>query len=211
MIIQIGNINSFNPSTVEPINVPNSNTENNPDPTTPDNPIDPGTDPTPQGGGDDPGTGGDNPVNPNVSNPVISINVEIINGTGSSVTLDGRLRFVLGNPNRDGSWFAGWSGGYYIRTDNIYFSNNTITMAPGETRTFSGLTWQDADSGCGLGGASPLSSNYLPVYADDGSIAYAGNVLIYTNGRSDVTLCENLSSDTVFQNGSTYRIIIDQA
>ena len=142
------------------------------------------------------------------SNPVISFGVNITNATGSPVQLDGRLRFMLGNPNQDGSWFAGWSGGPYIRTDNIWFSGSSIVLGAGETRTFSGLTWQDADSGCGLGGASPLSSAYLPIYADDGSIAYAGNVLMYTGGRSDVTLCQNLSQGIVFQNGGVYDIVI---
>ena len=147
------------------------------------------------------------PSNPG-GNPVISFGVNITNATGSPVQLDGRLRFVLGNPNQDGSWFAGWSGGPYIRTDNIYFSSSPIILGAGETRTFSGLTWRDADSGCGLGGASPLSSSYLPVYADDGSIAYAGNVLMYTGNRSDVTLCRNLSENIVFQEGGVYDILI---
>lgn len=204
MIIQIGNINSFNPSTVEPIDVP----------TTPDNPIDPGTDPTPQEGGDDPGTdptqGGDTPTNPDAGNPVISINVNITNNTNSTVTLDGRLRFVLGNPDHNGNYFGGYTG-TYIRTDNIWFNNGSVTLAPGETRTYYSLSWRDADTGLGLGETSPLSANYFPIYDDKGGIAYTGNILIYTDGRSDVTLCENLSSSTVFQEGGTYDIIIKQA
>ena len=91
MIIQIGNINSFNPSTVEPINVPNSNTENNPDPTTPDNPIDPGTDPTPQGGGDDPGT---NPGTDPTPSGDMTVRIKLVNGRGDTVRME-RLIFYI--------------------------------------------------------------------------------------------------------------------
>lgn len=206
LTVQVGNIESYVPiekDTISPYIPPtNSDDENNN-----------GVNTNPEPGSNEPGTSeepGDTPINPGTSdgNPVININVNITNATSSSVQLDGRLRFVLGNPNQDGSWFAGWSGGPYIRTDNIYFSSSPIILGAGETRTFSGLTWQDADSGCGLGGASPLNSNYLPVYADDGSIAYAGNVLMYTDGRSDTTLCQNLSSSIIFTNGETYNLTI---
>lgn len=146
----------------------------------------------------------------NVSNPVINVNVRITNNTGSDVTIQGRLRFILGNPNQDGSYFGGWSGGSYIRTDSIYFSNDSVTFTAGETKSYNNLTWQDADTGCGLGGASPLSSDYLPIYADNGSLAYARNILIYDGeGRSDTILCNNLSEDIVFQNNGTYDIVIN--
>ena len=161
-------------------------------------------------GGSTPG-----PVNPGAGNPVINIGVKITNNTDAPVTLDGRLRFVLGNPDHNGNYFGGYTGPY-IRTDNIWFSGsegnpNPITLNPGENRTFTNLSWRDADTGLGLGETSPLSPSYLPVLDDQGGIAYARNILIYTDGRSDVTLCDNLSANTVFQDGSVYDISITSA
>ena len=161
-------------------------------------------------GGSTPG-----PVNPGAGNPVINIGVNITNNTDAPVTLDGRLRFVLGNPDHNGNYFGGYAGPY-IRTDNIWFSGsegnpNPITLNPGENRTFTNLSWRDADTGLGLGETSPLSPSYLPVLDDQGGIAYARNILIYTDGRSDVTLCDNLSANTVFQDGSVYDISITSA
>jgi hypothetical protein len=147
------------------------------------------------------------PVNPDAGNPVINIGVNITNNTGSTITLDGRMRFVLGNPDHNGNYFGGYMG-TYIRTDNIWFSNSPVTMAPGETRTYYNLSWRDGDTGLGLGETSPLSPSYLPILDENGGIAYAGNVLMYTDNRSDLLLCDNLSSSTVFQDGGIYDISI---
>ena len=105
---------------------------------------------------------GPGPVNPEAGNPVINIGVKITNNTDAPVTLDGRLRFVLGNPDHNGNYFGGYTGPY-IRTDNIWFSGsegnpNPITLNPGENRTFTNLSWRDADTGLGLGETSPLRS-----------------------------------------------------
>ena len=150
---------------------------------------------------------GPGPVNPDAGNPVVNIGVNITNNTGSTITLDGRMRFVLGNPDHNGNYFGGYMG-TYIRTDNIWFSNSPVTMAPGETRTYYNLSWQDADTGLGLGETSPLSPSYLPILDENGGIAYAGNVLMYTEGRSDLLLCDYLSANTVFQEGGVYDISI---
>ena len=147
------------------------------------------------------------PVNPDAGNPVVNIGVNITNNTGSTITLDGRMRFVLGNPDHNGNYFGGYMG-TYIRTDNIWFSSSPVTMAPGETRTYYNLSWQDADTGLGLGETSPLSPSYLPIRDENGGIAYAGNVLMYTEGRSDLLLCDYLSANTVFQEGGVYDISI---
>jgi hypothetical protein len=147
------------------------------------------------------------PVNPDAGNPVVNIGVNITNNTGSTITLDGRMRFVLGNPDHNGNYFGGYMG-TYIRTDNIWFSSSPVTMAPGETRTYYNLSWQDADTGLGLGETSPLSPSYLPIRDENGGIAYAGNVLMYTEGRSDLLLCDYLSANTVFQDGGVYDISI---
>ena len=156
------------------------------------------------GGGYTPG-----PVNPGAGNPVINIGVNITNNTGSAITLDGRLRFVLGNPDHNGTYYGGYTG-TYIRTDNIYFPGGAVTLNPGETVTYNGLSWRDADTGCGLGETSPLDGSYFPILDDTGGIAYAGNVLLYTAGRSDVLRCENLSSGIVFQEGGVYDIVVSR-
>ncbi len=147
------------------------------------------------------------PIDPDAGNPVINFGVNITNNTGAAVTLDGRLRFVLGNPDHNGVYYGGYTG-HYLRTDNIWFSNGSVTLAAGETMTFYNLTWQDADTGCGLGETSPLDPAYLPIYADDGGIAYARNILLYIDGRSDLILCDNMSSSIVFQEGGVYDISI---
>jgi hypothetical protein len=149
------------------------------------------------------------PVNPDAGNPVVNIGVNITNNTGSTITLDGRMRFVLGNPDHNGNYFGGYMG-TYIRTDNIWFSNSPVTMAPGETRTYYGLSWRDADTGCGLGETSPLDGSYFPILDDTGGIAYPGNVLLYTSGRSDVLRCNYMSSGTVFQEGGVYDIVVSR-
>ena len=140
-------------------------------------------------------------------NPVININVKITNNTGSPQYLDGRLRFVLGNPDHNGTYYGGFRGDYF-RTDNIYFSPTSIVLGAGETRSFTNLSWRDADTGCGLGETSPLNPGRLPILDDNGGIAYARNVLIYIGGRSDLVLCDNLSSNIVFKDGETYDIVI---
>ena len=149
------------------------------------------------------------PVNPDAGNPVINIGVNITNNTGSTITLDGRMRFVLGNPDHNGNFFGGYMG-TYIRTDNIWFSNGSVVLNPGETRTYYGLSWRDADTGCGLGETSPLNAGYFPILDDTGGIAYAGNVLLYTSSRSDVLRCDNLSSGIVFQEGGVYDIVVSR-
>ena len=145
------------------------------------------------------------PVNP--GNPVININVNITNNTGSPLALDGRLRFVLGNPDHNGTYYGGYMGDY-LRTDNIYFSPTSIVLGAGETRSFTDLSWRDADTGCGLGETSPLNPGRLPILDDQGGIAYARNVLMYIGGRSDLVLCDNLSSSIVFKDGETYDIVV---
>ena len=147
------------------------------------------------------------PIDPSAGNPVIRINVNIVNNAGTPITLDGRLRFVLGNPDHNGTYFGGYQG-LYIRTDNIWFSSAAVTIGIGQTLSFSNLLWQDGDTGCGLGETSPLNAGYFPIRDDTGGIAYAGNVLIYTESRSDVAICDNLSSSIIFKEGETYTISI---
>ena len=141
------------------------------------------------------------------TNPVISFGVRITNAHGSPLYLDGRLRFVLGNPDHNGTYYGGYRGDY-LRTDNIWFSTNTVVLGAGETREFYGLSWRDADTGCGLGETSPLNPGRLPIRSDDGGIAYARNVLIYIGGRSDLILCDNLSGSLIFQQDGMYDIVI---
>ena len=148
-----------------------------------------------------------NPTPSVESNPIISIGVCITNNSSSAVTLDGYLRFVLGNPDHNGYYFGGWEGFYYI-TGDIRFSNSPVTLAPGATIMYFNLSWKDEYTGCGLGETSPLSPKYLPIYKEDGSTAYARNVLLYIGGRSDLILCDNLSENIVFKGGGMYSIVI---
>jgi hypothetical protein len=147
------------------------------------------------------------PVNPSAGNPVIRFGVNIVNNTGSAVTLDGRLRFVLGNPDHNGTYYGGYMG-HYLRTDNIYFSTVPVTLAPGESKQFYNLSWQDGDTGYGLGETSPLNPGYLPILDDRGGVAYARNVLIYVNNRSDLILCDNMPNNIIFKDGGLYDIVI---
>lgn len=142
-------------------------------------------------------------------NPVVNISIRIKNNHGSPLTLDGRLRFVIGNPDHNGHYFCDSKyRGDYLRTDNIWFSTSPVSLENGESRTFSNLSWRDADTGCGLGETSPLNPGRLPILDDHGGIAYARNVLIYINERSDQILCDNMSNSIIFQEGQTYDITI---
>ena len=134
------------------------------------------------------------------TNPVISINITIVNNSGSLVTLDGDLKFTLGNPDHNGN-YLGWNGPYN-GTDHIGFSSSQVTLAAGESRTFNGLTWRDADTGCGLGDKSPANAEQL---------AAAGrprNVLLYVGGESTVVLPENMDPTIIFEEGHTYTVTI---
>lgn len=139
-------------------------------------------------------------------NPVISVGVRITNSSGSPVTVEGRLKFILGNPDHNGNPL-GWDGNYN-RTDDLWFSDGQVTFAAGETKTFTGLTWRDKDTGCGLGEKSPFDASDLPIYSDDGSVAYARNILLYVDGNSSVVLCDNMSSSIIFKDGGMYDIVI---
>ena len=92
---------------------------------------------------------------PSVGNPVISMGITLVNNTGTTVTLDGDIVFIMGNPDHNGNYMGYWSDGtpYTLssnRTDHIRFSGSSVTLAPGEIASFGGLTWQDAD--CGASG-----------------------------------------------------------
>ena len=110
-------------------------------------------------------------------NPVISFDVKITNNTGSEVTLDGKVLFVLGNPDHNG-YLLGWEGSYNY-TDPISFSESPVTLASGEAKTFKGLTWRDEDSGMGMGEKSPLDPSQLS------NTLYKSNVLVYVDGQPE--------------------------
>ena len=140
------------------------------------------------------------PVN---GNPVITFGVKIINNTGSDVKLDGELRFVLGNPDHNG-YSLGWNGSYNT-TDRIRFSESAVTIPKDANMTFNGLTWKDEDTQMGMGEKSP---------ADADQLVAAGrpkNVLVYVNDNSETVMCENMSTDIVFQEGGVYDIILSSA
>ncbi len=150
---------------------------------------------------------GDNPVpvnpTPSVANPVISINVRIINYVGRTITLDGEMVFILGNPDHNGN-YLGWEG-FYNYTDHIRFSDSAVSIPTGGSRTFNGLTWCDTDTGRGMGEKSPLNPSLLEAAKSP------RNVLLYVDGNSEIVLADNMDSSIVFQDGGTYNVVIRSA
>ena len=138
-----------------------------------------------------------------VGNPVISINVRLINNSGEPVTLDGDLKFILGNPDHYGNEL-GWSG-LYNETDHIVFSDSPVILAADEKRVFTGVSWCDEDTQQGLGRKSPATEEQLA------ATERPRNVLLYVNGISEIVMCENMSSDIEFEDGKTYDIVITSA
>jgi hypothetical protein len=155
-------------------------------------------DPTPQ----------DNNNSP-LNNPVITIGIELVNNTGTTVTLDGDIVFVMSNPDHNGNYFGRWSDGspYTLssnRTDHIRFSGSSVTLAPNDKVTFGGLRWQDSEfnvngQGGGMGEKSPLHPSLLPSNRPR-------NVLVYVDGNSEVVLCDNMDPNIIFRDGETYTI-----
>ena len=142
------------------------------------------------------------PVNPSAGNPVININVNIINNSGKVIPLGGDLVFVLGNPDHNGNYFGGFQGSY-LRTDHIYFCPTPLTLGAGEKRVFRGVSWRDKDTGLGLGETSPATPSQLA------AAGRPSNVMLYDmNGVSEVFTVESMSPSTVFKDGVTYDIVI---
>ena len=134
-------------------------------------------------------------------NPVITFSVNIINNTGSDVTLDGELEFVLGNPDHNG-FYLGWPGSYNNTDGLIRFSDEAVTIPAGETKSFENLTWKDEDTQMGMGEKSPANADQL---------AFAGrskNVRVYVNGNPEIVTCDDMPTDIVFQEGGVYNIVL---
>jgi hypothetical protein len=130
------------------------------------------------------------PVDPN-----ISINLNIVNQSGETVSLDGDVVFVLGNPDVYGN-YHGWEG-TYNRTEHMNFNTGALTLGSGESRvvTISGE----------LGGRSPLNPSLLS------TAGRPRNILLYVGGNSEIVLADNMDSGIVFQNGETYNVVISSA
>ena len=161
---------------------------------TPDPSPDPDpTPPTPTPGPTPPSPG------PTGDNPVISIDITITNNKADSIVLDGDIAFVLGNPDSNGNYMDGLSE--YNITSRIRYIVAPVTIGPGQTASFSGLSWDNGEDQ-GMGGKSPLDPSLL--YLAD----KPRNVLLYANGSEDTILADNLSSSIVFANGQTYAITI---
>ena len=116
--------------------------------------------------------------------------------------------FIMGNPDHNGNYFGRWSDGtpYTLssnRTGHIRFSGSRVTLAPGESASFGGLTWQDdefnSNGGGGMGEKSPLHPSLLPSNRP-------ANVLVYVGGDSEKVICGNMDSNIIFRNGETYTI-----
>ena len=139
---------------------------------------------------------------------VISINIRIRNNTANYVSLDGDLTLILDNT---GTRKYGWLG-IYNRASHIRFSNESLRMNPGESKTFYNITWSDSADiyvngtltdqwVIGLKGQSPLDSSMLPS-------SYPRNVLLYQGGDSSIVMANNFDHSIVFAEGQTYDIII---
>jgi hypothetical protein len=138
------------------------------------------------------------PAPAGASHGVISIGLNITNATGRTVTLDGDVVFVLGNPDHNGNYFGSYTGPY-LRTDHLRFGN-AVTFAPGEIKTFGGITWRDGDTGYGMGEMSPANDVQIAISER------ASNVLLYINGNSGLVTCDRMPSSTIFRNGETYNV-----
>ena len=158
---------------------------------------DPSPDPDPTPTPDPPGPTPPGP-GPSSDNPVISINITITNNKSDAIVLDGEIAFVLGNPDHNGN-YMGWLGEYNT-TGHIRFVNAPVTIGPGQTASFNGLTWDD--DGSGMGEKSPLDPSLL--YLAD----RPRNVLLYVNGISDTILANNMDPSIIFEDGQTYAIVI---
>ena len=124
-------------------------------------------------------------------------NFRIINQSGTTVTLNGEMCFVLGNPDVYGN-YHGWNGAYN-RTGHIPFSYSTVTIGNGDMQTFSVSTDE-------LVNRNPIDPNLLPA----GN--YSNNVYLYVlepdgTANSEIAICNNMAPN-VFQNGGTYDIVI---
>lgn len=149
--------------------------------------------------------------------PVIGVNLVIKNSTGGTANLNGEVVFVLGNPNKDGT-YVGYSGPY-VRTPHITFSAGGASIDAGESRTFSNVTYSEeamiGGADCetngtnmtiGLGNRSPLNEGLLSI------AGRASNVLLYdVGGVSETYLVRPMSSDIVFEDGKTYELEIVSA
>ena len=124
-------------------------------------------------------------------------NFRIINQSGTTVTLNGEMCFVLGNPDVYGN-YHGWNGAYN-RTGHIPYSYSTVTIGNGDMQTFS----VSSDE---LVNRNPIDPNLLP------AVGYSKNVYLYVTepdgtANSEIAICNNMAPN-VFQNGDTYDIVI---
>ena len=156
----------------------------------------------PQGGNSDNPTNQDNPSSgsstPTLGQEIqITIGLKLINASGRTVTLDPKLNFVLGNPDKNGYYHGTWPDGsvytaQYNREESSF--GGYITLGAGESR----IVYVSGN----LGGRSPL---------DPGLLGIAGrnsNIMLYIGNISEAVTCDNMDPNIVFQNGQTYNVVI---
>ena len=155
----------------------------------------------PQGGNSDNPTNQDNPSSgsstPTLGQEIqITIGLKLINASGRTVTLDPKLNFVLGNPDKNGYYHGRWDDGSiytlaYNREQSSFGSY--ITLGAGESR----LVYVSGP----LGGRSPLDPSKLYI------AERLSNILLYIGNNSEVVICENMNPNIVFQNGGIYNVV----
>lgn len=199
LTIQVGNVESYNPTNLSPEPEP----EITPNTSSGGSSSGSGSNSGSQEGGNESGNeqsgdnegGNTNPdPTPTPGQSNISINLNITNNSGKTISLDGDVVFVLGNPDVYGNYY-GWEG-VYNRTDHLSFNTGALTLGSGESRV---VTIRGE-----LGNRSPLNPALLTT-ADR-----PRNILLYVGGNSEIVLADNMDSGIVFQNGESYNINITQ-
>ena len=148
-------------------------------------------------GSSDSGSSGSGSSTPTLGQEItITIGLNLKNESGRTVTLDPKLNFVLGNPDKNGYYHGRWDDGSiytlaYNREQSSFGSY--ITLGAGESR----LVYVSGP----LGGRSPLDPSLLYI------AERLSNILLYIGNNSEVVICENMNPNIVFQNGGIYNVV----
>ena len=123
--------------------------------------------------------------------------IAIVNNSSTTMKLNGEMCLVLANPDRNGV-YHGWQG-CYNRSGHIRFASGSVSIVPGETRTFSNVSMENSE--VVVRGRSPLDPSKLA------EAKRASNVMLYdTGGVSETYVPQNMSPDIIFTDGSKYTI-----
>ena len=126
----------------------------------------------------------------------VTISVTIYNGTNAAKVLGGKVKFYVPNPDPAGNEY-GWSGAY--NGYEAWFSDAAITLAAGQSRTFSGVVLEN------IGGRSPIA--YSDLHA--ASASKTANVELGDSSNAYGNIVpQNLDTSFVFSNGCNCKVNI---